>query len=162
MQKLFVAVLGNRNSGKSSTWNALFGSVVRTGKYARHLALNGNKCCEVFLISGSPEEREMYAGDILVDQECRIVLCSIQYTTSVNKTLQFVQENGFDLFVQWLNPGYSDSGENFDRLGLTQWLLANQSTLSMRDGRVANYTRSEEIREFIQGWAEAQKLTFDC
>lgn len=78
--RLFVAVMGNRNSGKSMTWNTLFGATVRTGKHARNLALYGGECCEVFLISGSPEERGEYVGDILEDNDCRIVLCSVQYT----------------------------------------------------------------------------------
>jgi ribosome biogenesis GTPase A len=39
--RLFVGVLGNRNSGKSTTWNTLFGATVRTGQYPRILTLYG-------------------------------------------------------------------------------------------------------------------------
>jgi septin family protein len=67
--RLFVGILGNRNSGKSTTWNTLFNSTVRTGKNSRTLALYGGECVEVFLISGSPEERQLYAGDILEEQD---------------------------------------------------------------------------------------------
>ena len=161
-ERLFVGVLGHQNSGKSTTWNTLFGATVRTGQYARTLTLYGGECVEVFLISGSPEERQLYAGDILKNQDCRIVLCSVQYTEAVRKILDYVVEEGFDLFVQWLNPGRSDSGENYDRLGLMPWLLGHNATVSMRDGKIPPFRRTEEIRQFIHGWAKARRLTFAC
>jgi hypothetical protein len=67
-ERLFVGVLGNRNSGKSTTWNTLFGVAVRTGQYPRTLILCGGECVEVFVISGSPEERRLYAADIIKKQ----------------------------------------------------------------------------------------------
>lgn len=161
-ERLFVGVLGHQNSGKSTTWNTLFGATVRTGQYARTLTLYGGECVEVFLISGSPEERQLYAGDILKNQDCRIVLCSIQYAEAVRKTLDYVVEGGFDLFVQWLNPGRNDSGENYDRLGLMPWLLGHNATVSMRDGKIPPARRTEEIRQLIHGWAKARGLTFAC
>jgi hypothetical protein len=116
----------------------------------------------LFVISGSPEERQLYAGDILGKQECRIVLCSIQYTETVRRTLDFVTEEGFDIFVQWLNPGRNDAGENQDQLGLIPWLLGHGATVAIRDGQVPPGTRTEEIRQFIHGWAKARGLTFAC
>ncbi|WP_374614982.1 hypothetical protein [Sphingorhabdus sp.] len=160
--RLFVAVMGNRNSGKSTTWNTLFKGAVRTGKRARSLELYGGECCEVFLVSGSPEERGKYAGDILEDMDCKIVLCSVQYTEAVQKTFSYVTEAGFDLFVQWLNPGFSDSIVGFDRLGLVSQLLAQGATFSIRDGHSAPSERTEELRQFIFGWAKARDLTFTC
>lgn len=160
--RLFIGVLGNQNSGKSTTWNTLFGAKVRTGKHTRTLTLHGGECVEVFLISGSPEERQKYAGDILDNQDCRIVLCSMQYTEIVRKTLDYVQEKDFDVFVQWLNPGRTDVGENDDRLGLQSWLLGHDATVSMRDGKAKPQRRTEEIRQFIHGWAKARHLTFAC
>jgi hypothetical protein len=154
--------LGNRNSGKSETWNTLFGATVKTGKHPRSLQLYGNECVEVFLISGSPEERGLYAGDILKDEECRIVLCSIQYIEEASQTFNFATEEGFDIYVQWLNPGYSDPGENYDRLCLMPWLLGHDATIAMRNGKVSPKSRTEEIRQFIHGWAKARKLTFAC
>lgn len=133
--RLFVGVLGNRNSGKSTTWNTLFGATVRTGQNTRTLPLYGDECVEVFLISGSPEERQLYAGDILENQKCRIILCSIQYTEIVRQTLNYVVDNQFDIFVQWLNPGRSDTGESYDRLGLLPWLIGHEASFSMRDGK---------------------------
>lgn len=160
--RLFVGVLGNRNSGKSTTWNTLFNSTVRTGKNSRTLTLYGGECVEVFLISGSPEERQLYAGDILEKQDCRIVLCSIQYIETVRKTLDYIVESEFDIFVQWVNPGYNDAGENYDRLGLLPWLIGHQATIAKRDGKGRPQQRSEELRQFIHGWAKARKLTFPC
>lgn len=60
--RLFVAVLGNQHSGKSTTWNELFGKKVSTGNRPRILKLSRSECVEVFLISGSNEERGKYAG----------------------------------------------------------------------------------------------------
>jgi GTPase Era involved in 16S rRNA processing len=37
MPNLVVAVLGHRNTGKSTTWNTLFGATVKTGKHERRL-----------------------------------------------------------------------------------------------------------------------------
>jgi len=161
-KRLFVGVLGHRNSGKSTTWNTLFGATVRTGKINRVLSLYGGECTEVFLISGSPQERQIDASDILKNQDCHIVLCSIQYTEEVRNTLDYVFEEKFDLCVQWLNPGWNDNGENYDRLGLMPWLLGHGATVAMRDGKVAPAPRTEEIRQFIHGWAKAKGLTFKC
>lgn len=77
MDRLLVGILGNRNSGKSHTWNTLFGRTVRRGKSPRRLELRPGKCVETFLVSGSFEERGEYAGDILDNQSCQIVLCSL-------------------------------------------------------------------------------------
>jgi hypothetical protein len=160
--RLFVGVLGHRNAGKSTTWNTLFGATVRTGQRPRTLTLNGGECVDVFLISGSPEERQLYAGDILKEQDCRIVLCSMQDVEGVRKTLDYVAGEDFDLLVQWLNPGYNDPGEVYDRLGLAAWLLGHGATLSIRDGKEPPKRRTEELREFIHGWAKARGLTFAC
>ena len=161
-ERLFVGVLGNRNAGKSETWNNLFGATVRTGKYPRTLSLYAGECVEVFLISGSPEERDLYAGDILADQTCQIVLCSMQYIEAVRRTLDYAVEDNFDLFVQWINPGYSDAGETYDRLGLMPWLLGHKATVAIRDGKLPIVPRVEELRQFIYGWAKSRGLTFAC
>jgi hypothetical protein len=161
-KRLFVGVLGERNSGKSTTWETLFSAKVRTGQYARTLELYGGECVNVFLINGSPEERQLYIGDILAGQDCQIVLCSIQYIEAVRRTLNFVTEEAFEIFVQWLNPGHNDNGENYDRLGLMPWLLGHGATVAMRDGTAVASLRAEEIRQFIHGWAKAGGLTFAC
>lgn len=160
MERLFVSVLGNRNSGKSSTWNTLFGTPVRTGKKTRMLSLGGGRCVEVFLISGSPEERQLYAGDILKNQKCRIVLCSVQYAEAGRETFKYAIKNNFIVYTQWLNPGYNDQGECFDRQGFVPWLLARGATISIRDGKRDIALRTEELRQFIDGWATGRALAF--
>jgi hypothetical protein len=157
--RLFVAVLGNRKAGKSTTWYELFGQRVRTGKVPHKLELRPGEFVEVFLISGSPEERKKYAGQILAGQRCRIVLCAIQYTPAVERTLKYVFDKGFWVYVQWLNPGYSDRGETLDRLGLVNRILANYGVVSIRSGREVK-GRAQEIREFIYGWAAFHDLIY--
>ena len=39
--RLFVGVLGHQKSGKSTTWNTLFGATVRTGHFPQTLILYG-------------------------------------------------------------------------------------------------------------------------
>ena len=100
MDRLFIGVLGHRKAGKSTTWNTLFRRTVKTGKAPRPLRLNGGACVDVFLVSGSHEERNLYAGDVLANQDCRIILCSMQYIEAVRQTLEYVVDEGFDFHVQ--------------------------------------------------------------
>lgn len=151
--RLFVGVLGHRNSGKSHTWNTLFGATVRTGTNSRKLLLRESESVEVFLISGSNEERNQYAGDVLEQQDARIILCSMQYVDRVSDTLQYVREKQFWTYVQWLNPGYNDSGQYFDYLGIGSALLGFGATLTLRSGQTDSKARVNELREFIYGWA---------
>jgi hypothetical protein len=123
------------------------------------LELRRGEFVDVFLISGSPEERKKYAGKILAGQHCRIVLCAIQYTPSVQKTLKYVFDKGFWIYAQWLNPGYNDPGETFDRLGLVNRILANYGVVSIRSGKEVK-NRAQEIREFIYGWAAFRGLIY--
>lgn len=156
--RLLIGVLGNRNSGKSHTWNTMFGRKVNRGKKPRFLELRTGEDVEVFLVSGSFEERKEYAGDILGNQDCRIVLCSMQYTEDVQKTLDYLIEHDFYLYIQWLNPGYDDPGEVWDRLGLVNQILSVPSTFSIRNGQNDANARVQEMREFIYGWAKYRNL----
>jgi hypothetical protein len=79
---------------------------------ATHEHLTLAEVVEIFLVSGPPEERQVYAGDIHKNQDCRIVLCSIYHSEQVRTTLDYVVEGGFDMFVQWLTPGRSDGFES--------------------------------------------------
>ena len=63
--RLFVGVLGHRRAGKSTSWNRLFGRTVKTGNRSRKLELRPGESVEVFLVSGSPQERKKYTGSIL-------------------------------------------------------------------------------------------------
>ena len=159
--KLLICVLGKSDSGKSYTWNTLFGRTVRTGKKELKLRSDGwvEEWVEVFLVSGSPEERGKPVGGILGDQTCPIVLCSMQYPNDENDdpyaTLDYFIERGFFLYVQWLNPGYEETDKIEAQL-LVEKILSARSVLSVRkvvkdeddSGRV------RELREFIYGWAK--------
>lgn len=158
-ERLVVSVLGNRNSGKSYTWNTLFGETVKTGKYQRKLWLNNCEYVDVFLVSGSPEERETYVGDIITDDRPSIVLCSMQYRQDVTKTIDYFSGNGYDLFVQWLNPGRSDTTKAQDSLSVIGHLLDAGATVQVRSGQTNDARpRINEIRNFIYGWAHPRNL----
>lgn len=184
--RLFVAVIGERNAGKSTTWNTLFGRTVNTGKKARSLnvfavdsvdvrLINGSNEekrrnlsevladteLDVFIISGSNEEKKRYAQKVLENIECRIVLCSVQYgEEAFERTWGYVFSEGFSIYAQWLNPGHH-GGEAWDRLGLVNRLLAKNAVVSIRDGREEGarlHARVEEIRQYIHGWAAPRGL----
>ncbi len=156
--RLFVAVLGNQNSGKSRTWNELFGKKVKTGNRPRRLNLSRSESVEVFLISGSNEERGKYARKVLKNVSARIVLCSVQYVDEGRITFEYAFENGFDVYVQWLNPGYNQKTAYFDELGFADQLLATGATLARRSGNRSALSRVREIREHIFGWAKTRSL----
>ncbi len=153
MPHLAMTVLGHRNSGKSSTWYELFGSVVKTGKYERKLYLNKAQYVSVFLVSGSPEERDAYVGDLLTVERPSIVLCSTQYIEPVKQTYDFFFQNGYDVHVQWLNPGYNDPARYDDHLQLVPYLLRKGATVQTRDGREPAKGRCQDIVRTILGWS---------
>ncbi|MCI0365381.1 MAG: hypothetical protein L0219_16050 [Phycisphaerales bacterium] len=157
LDRLLVAVIGNRNSGKSHTWNTLFGQTVRTGRYERELSLGDGQHVTVFLVSGSPEERETYVGDI-IEGDPRIVLCSLQYREEVFDSLRYFSDRGFFTLIHWLNPGFNNREPESDRLGLVQQVLATDSLIGIRDARIDATDRVEELRDFIRGWALSRDL----
>lgn len=160
MDNLVVSVLGHRNSGKSTTWNELFGRTVRTGTEERRLYLRPNEYINIFLVSGSPEERETYVGDIIGKQKPRIILCSMQYRRDVTTTIDFFLQNNYSIYCQWLNPGYSDSFDTQipDSFGILNYLLSYNSTVTIQDGKVNPALRVQLIREFLYGWAKHREL----
>jgi hypothetical protein len=160
--RLFVGVLGHRHSGKSWTWNSLFGKRVRTSNRPRTLELRRNECVQVFLISGSNEERRRYAGDVLRNQDARIILCSMQYVDRVSATIDYALEMDFWMNIQWLNPGYKDKSWYPDHLSICNRLFFNGATLTMRNGKINANRRVKEIRELIYGWAAVRGLIAAC
>jgi hypothetical protein len=158
MSKLAVIALGHRNSGKSTTWYTLFGREVRTGTEIRELPLTAELSIPVFLVSGSPEERGLYVGDIVSDASPRVVLCSLQYIEGARESVQFFLDNGYRLYVQWLNPGYSDEAVVPDSLGFLPFLLYNGAVVSIRDSTCEPDQRVREIREYLIGWASRRRL----
>ena len=157
-KNLLISVLGNRESGKTHTWNTLFNRTVRTGNELRKLHLTDSEYVEVFLVSGSAEERKEYVGDLITVAEPRIILCSMQYKENVTDTIDYFDEHDYFLFVHWLNPGHNDHHAVFDSLGLIPKLLSCDSLIGIRDGRVSAESRVREMRDFIYGWAKSRGL----
>ncbi|EIC3239523.1 TPA: hypothetical protein IFZ24_000068 [Escherichia coli] len=156
--RLLIAVLGNRNSGKSTTWYKLFGQMVSTGKRERPLHLNANQTVNVFLINGSPQERKVDVIDILPTPLPQIVLCSTQYREEVKETFDYFIQEGYEIFVQWLNPGYRDNDSYGDNLALKEYLLEKGATVEIRDGTTDPAQRTDEIRQLILEWATNRNL----
>ncbi len=144
--RLFVAVIGERNAGKS-TWNTLFGKTVNTGKRPRSLyvcppksvavrLINGSNeekrknlsevparsQLDVFVISGSNEEKKRYAQKVLDNVDCRIVLCSVQYVEEAfERTWNYVFAEEFSMCR---NGSICNQGkETWDKLGLVYRLF---------------------------------------
>jgi hypothetical protein len=157
-RNLLVAVLGNRNAGKSTTWYTLFDRTVRTGKDLKRLYLNNTEWVDVFLVSGSPEERQEYVGDLITVDNPRIVLCSLQYKEDVWQSLRYFIERDYFIFLHWLNPGHDDAAAYPDSLGLMNRLLEERSLIGKRDGKLAVGSRVREIKDFIYGWAQSRDL----
>lgn len=157
---LVIGVIGHRNSGKSTTWYDLFETKVRTGSQIRRINLTDSEYIEVFLVSGSPEERELYVGDIIGNQKPRIVLCSMQYISNVVDTINFFADNDYFLYMQWLNPGHYDQNNVpcADYLGIANMLLSLDSTLSIRNGKLNTNDRVQEIIDYLYGWAKSRNL----
>jgi hypothetical protein len=160
MDKLLIAVLGYSNSGKSTTWNELFGRIVKTGVHEHQLYLNSTEYVNVFLVSGSPEERQKYVGDLITVNEPRIVLCSMQYREDVRQTIDYFVEREYQIYCQWINPGYQDPNEyhQFDSLGVFNYLQGLNATVGIRNGKIDAKSRVQEIKEFIYGWSTYKNL----
>lgn len=77
----------------------------------------------MFLVSGSPEEREIEVGDILPEPLPQIFLCSTQYHEDVTNTFDYFFRKGYEVFVQWLNPGHIDPNAYDDELSLQDFML---------------------------------------
>ncbi|MFN3664745.1 MAG: hypothetical protein ACK4S0_01225 [Sediminibacterium sp.] len=157
---LLIGMLGHRNSGKSTTWYELFEERVRTGNNIRRLNLTNTEYIEVFLVSGSPEERDLYVGDIIGDLRPRIVFCSMQYISNVIDTIDYFVDNDYFLYVQWLNPGHHDQNNmpHADYLGIIQRLLSLDATVSIRDGKKNPKERVQELVDYLYGWAASRNL----
>src|SRR5438067_1660107 len=110
MRKLAVCVLGTRNAGKTETWKTLFRqNDIRTGSQLRKLQLTRGSCVDVFLISGSPQERPKTIETMLGTQLPDIILCSVQYHSNAPNTFRFLLDHDYHLIVHRLNPGYQDT-----------------------------------------------------
>ncbi len=160
-EKLAAVVLGTSNSGKSETWNTLFQRRVRTGPNQRELYFNHYEYSQVFLVSGSPEERNTYIADIIANEDPNIILSSLQYIDDVTESFEYLVDEGYQLYVQWLNPGYSDGSTYSDSLDLVNQMLEWNATVAMVDGKQPPMPRVRGIRNFIYGWAKPRNLVFE-
>ena len=155
-KKLFIGLLGEPNSGKTTTWNTLFNGKTKTGIHERGLKLFHLMWEDVFLINGSPEETNIPLVDRLGVLSPRILLSSLQYIDQVQASLSYIYKNYDDIFIMWLNPGFQseliDDTNSDVGLNLMSELITKGATVCMRDGSKANIN-AQEIRAYIQGWA---------
>jgi hypothetical protein len=167
-ERLLVAVLGHKNAGKSRTWTELFDATVKTSAYGneRVLSVSQKEWVSVFLVNGSPAERGIDVKDIINPKSSnnfespRIVLCSMQYPFDIEgTTLQYFIQQGYYLFIHWLNPGFHDPQKYNDDFGCIPSILhEHNSLLGIRDGKTSSTSRVNEIRDFIRGWANTRGL----
>jgi hypothetical protein len=152
--RLVVGVLGNHFAGKSYTCQVLVGG----GRGAhdlriRKLQLRKGEYVDAFVISRTCLERHASIRRILKGVTCPIILCSIRYDAVETETLRYFIDNGFDLYIQWLNPGRNGKARLWDELGWVNQILSAHSLMSIRSARGNPKGRIQEIREFIYGWA---------
>lgn len=159
-KKLLIGILGNASSGKTHTWNTLFGREVRTGKNLRRLYFNDTEYVNVFLLSRSPGKRRQNVGNIIGKERPDIVLSSLQYQHSLLDTLKFFRQNDYAMYIQWLNPGYEDANERplFYDLEMINRILSDSAFLSVRNGKKEAEPRAEDILDFLYGWAGRRGL----
>ena len=179
LDNLVVVILGGRNSGKSHTWNTMFGRTVKTGTRLKQLNIGGNRV-DIFLVSGSPEERGIYIGDIVINiflvsgsseerglyvdklitvKNPRIVLCSIQDIPAAEQTFKYFSDRGYFMLIHWLNPGYKESKKTDEVVKqLLNKLPQYNYTLVEKDGKSVPKERVEEMKYFIYSWAKRKSL----
>ena len=155
--RLLVAIVGNRNSGKSKTWRHLFGHSVHAG--VKRLPLYYGDYATVYVIPSSPQESKITVESTLGRERPRIVLCAIQYSFEAHETISFFVDNGYSILFHWLNPGYKDKiTPAFDRHGLIARVLAEHSLVGIRSGRTSPRRRCNDLKDFIYGWAMKRSL----
>ena len=151
--RLFIGILGKSNSGKSSTWYDLFSRRVKTGE--KNLELYHKMWEEVFLVNGSPEETYTSLKDRLESKPPRILLCSLQYVSRVEESLDFIFKHKYEMHFLWLNPGYREKVPYKDELNFSQLLLRKGASLKMIDANSTLEQRSKIIRSIVHGWSVA-------
>lgn len=113
------------------------------------------------MVSGSPEERNTYIADIIANKDPDIILSSLQYIDDVTESFEYFVDKGYQLYIQWLNPGYSDRSTYSDSLDLVNQMLEWNATVTMVDGKQPLMPRVREIRNFIYGWAKPRGLVIE-
>ncbi len=159
-RKLLIGVLGNLGAGKTTTWHTFFNRNVHTGKNVRKVEIHGEEI-PVFLINGAPLERKTDLSNILPKEDPRIVLCSFLYHKDVKKSFNFFIQKGYDIHIQWLNPGFFDQNQKvlFYNAGIVNYLLSQGATVSVKNGKQVPNLRVDEIKNYILSWNKTHYST---
>ncbi|MGA2782570.1 MAG: hypothetical protein ABSF13_11735 [Smithella sp.] len=179
LDNLVVVILGGRNLGKSHTWNTMFGRTVKTGRRLKQLNIGGKRV-DIFLVSGSPEERGIYIGDIVINiflvsgsseerglyvdklitvKNPRIVFCSIQDIPAAEQTFKYFSDRSYFMLIHWLNPGYKQNKKTDEVVKqLLNKLPQYSYILVEKDGNSDPEERVEEMKDFIYSWAKRKNL----
>ena len=116
MKKPFVAVIGNRNSGKSTIIRSLTGA--RTGQF-RGTVTDKTTSRTIEVIGSSPQENPLSASDLRKILKgaasrltCNGVVCALQHTNprtrlSMEEVLHEAIAQGFSVHAFVLDPDYS-------------------------------------------------------
>ena len=166
MNKLAIIILGKRNSGKSSTWYTLFDRTIRTGwkklqigttgvalyvKNSSHEEMGSEINEDVFVKNGSFEEMGQEIEEYFDENNLpRILLCAVQYNEHGLRTIQWMLEHGYYLYIQWLNPGYYYTEEYEDYLNFES-RFGPHGTFTRHTGKEKEI-RVQEIKDFLGEW----------
>ena len=168
-KKLAIIVLGKKNSGKSNTWYEIFGRRIKTGW--KKLYIN-KKLIDVFVRNGSFEEMGDEIGqDIFIKNSSfeedgdeaedyfdfypGIIFCSVQYTDKGIRTINWFKDNGYYLYIQWLNPGYYYEKEQTDFLEFEK-TFSSSGVFTKHSGHEKK-ERVGEILKFLYEWLQKNK-----
>lgn len=171
-EKRFAAiVLGASNSGKSHTWQNLFGHKVYSNPVSPlELDLGDGEVVDVVLRNSSCEESDERIEDRLPEDDegnvlwPSILLLAVQYPRreravdriKPTETLKTLLDNGYELYVQWLNPGY-DQQRYTDDKEIVAWLRQREVTVDDLDSGMVR-ERTDKMRDIIRDWAKANGL----
>ena len=161
--KIVIIILGNRNAGKSSTLYELFKRNVKSGY--KNLTIDQEKI-EVFVKNTSFEETGQQIGDKIFIKNTsfeetgqnaedffekkelpQIILCAVQYKEDGKNTINYFVNNGYYLYIQWLNPGYKDTSEYEDYLSFEEQ-FSQFGEFHKTSGKEKK-KRAESIKEFL-------------
>ncbi len=162
-QKLAVIVLGQAASGKSRTWFDLFGKRINSGY--KSLVLN-SKTFDVYLKNTSFEETgqeidlHVFVKNTSFEESQdeienyfdenslpNIIFCSVQYKEHGIKTINWFKDNGYYLYIQWLNPGYTHKKQYDDFRGFKK-LFSSYGVFKKVSGK-EKINRINDIRMFL-------------
>lgn len=159
-RNLVIGLLGKVGAGKSFIWSKLFGREVKTGKHLRKLFFNETEYVEVFLVNVPAVQRNKFIGEIITVEKPEIILCSMDYSSGVKKTVDYFNEKDYSMVVYWLNPGYKEDYDPqlFYTLGIINQLIGNGALVGRRNGKKETEILIHEILNYLYGWAKYNGL----